>query len=118
MDHENKTEQAVRIFKALAIESRVKIIQLLANRSLCVGALSDMTGISQGAVSQHLRILRDAGLVTPERNGLYIHYHIPREVHTQIKAVLRNIFEPENITPCQKGDRKCAKKKSVKNRKT
>ncbi len=118
MEYQEDTEKAVKILKALAVESRMRIMQLLANRSLCVGALSDMTGISQGAVSQHLRILRDAGLVRSERKGLYIHYHIPSQVYTQVKSVLKNIFEPDKITPCQKGDRKCARKKNAENRKT
>jgi ArsR family transcriptional regulator len=63
-------------FKVLSVESRVSILQLLAKRSLCVGALSRRLGISPGAVSQHLRILREAGLVFSDRRGYYLHYRV------------------------------------------
>ena len=60
------TEAAItngaRVFRALASENRLRIIRLLSERQLCVGALSNLLGVSAGAVSQHLRILRQAGL--------------------------------------------------------
>ena len=65
-----------RVFRALAVEKRLEIVQLLAERTLCVGALSNLTDISAGAVSQHLRILKDAGLVEPDRRGYFIHYSL------------------------------------------
>lgn len=65
-----------RIFKALSVDTRVRIIQLLKNHPLCVGALSARLDVTQGAVSQHLRILRDADLVVPDRRGYYVHYRL------------------------------------------
>ena len=49
--------------KALADENRLKILKMLINSDLCVGALANHLGISKPAVSQHLQILRKAGLV-------------------------------------------------------
>jgi len=49
---------------------------LLEEDALCVGALSRRLGISQSAVSQHLRILREKGLVQPERRGFHVHYRL------------------------------------------
>jgi len=69
-------QQRARIFRALSVESRLRIMQLLSRRTLCVGAFSDLLGISAGAVSQHLRVLKDAGLIESERRGFYIHYHV------------------------------------------
>jgi len=69
-----KRQDAVRLFKALSSEARVRIIELLKSRALCVGALSARLGITPGAVSQHLRVLRDAGLVVAEKRGYYVHY--------------------------------------------
>ncbi len=68
-----------RIFKALSVETRVRIVQLLKERALCVGALSARLGITQGAVSQHLRVLRDADVVVPEKRGYYVHYRLNDE---------------------------------------
>ncbi|NQT84420.1 winged helix-turn-helix transcriptional regulator [bacterium] len=65
-----------RIFKALSVETRVRIVQLLKERSLCVGAISAMLDVTQGAVSQHLRVLRDADLVVSEKRGYYVHYRL------------------------------------------
>ncbi|MFH1091437.1 MAG: metalloregulator ArsR/SmtB family transcription factor, partial [Pseudomonadota bacterium] len=51
--------ELTKIFKCLAVEARLKIIQLLQGRVLCVNALAANLNLTQGAVSQHLRILRD-----------------------------------------------------------
>lgn len=65
-----------RIFRALSADTRIRLVQLLKGRALCVGALSARLGVTQGAVSQHLRVLRDAGLVVPEKRGYYVHYRL------------------------------------------
>jgi DNA-binding transcriptional ArsR family regulator len=51
----------------------VAIIRHLGERTLCVNALSNLIGVSPGAVSQHLRILKDAGLVESDRRGYSVH---------------------------------------------
>jgi DNA-binding transcriptional ArsR family regulator len=62
---------------ALGAGSRLAIVRILLDEgTLCVGALSRRLGISQSAVSQHLRILREKGLVQPERRGYHIHYRL------------------------------------------
>jgi ArsR family transcriptional regulator, arsenate/arsenite/antimonite-responsive transcriptional repressor len=66
--------EAARMFKVLSVDTRIRIVQLLCERTLCVGALSARLGISAAAVSQHLRVLRDASLVEAERRGNHIHY--------------------------------------------
>ena len=62
------------IFKALSVDNRVRILQELKAKPLCVKALAAKIGISQAAISQHLRVLRYAGLVIPEKRGYYVHY--------------------------------------------
>ena len=62
--------------KILSVETRLYILMLLRERNLCVGALACRLGLSQGAVSQHLRVLREAGFVTAERQGYYVHYRV------------------------------------------
>jgi len=69
-------QKLARIFKALSAETRVRIVQLLKGRALCVGALSARLGVTQGAVSQHLRLLRDADLVIGEKRGYFVHYRL------------------------------------------
>ena len=68
-----------RIFKALSTPARVQIVTLLKDRNLCVNALAARLEVSPAAVSQHLRILRDADLVVSEKRGNYVHYRINPE---------------------------------------
>ena len=65
-----------KVFRALSVDTRVKIVQLLKERSLCVNALAVRLGVTPAAVSQHLRVLRDADVVTPDKRGYYVHYQI------------------------------------------
>lgn len=76
----DQIEGVCRKLRVLSVETRLRILSLLAKRNLCVGALSCQLGVTQGAASQHLKILRDAGLVTAERNGYYVHYRVDRQV--------------------------------------
>ena len=106
-----------RVFRALAVEKRLEIVQLLAERTLCVGALSNLLGISAGAVSQHLRILKDAGLVEPDRRGYFIHYHLAPDAAARCRAVMDSLFGTKPGS--KKGDQTCAaEKRSAKGRKS
>jgi DNA-binding transcriptional ArsR family regulator len=69
-------EKLARIFKMLSVETRVRIIDLLKRRSLCVNALARALEITPAAVSQHLRILRNADIVTAEKRGYFVHYKV------------------------------------------
>jgi ArsR family transcriptional regulator, arsenate/arsenite/antimonite-responsive transcriptional repressor len=67
------------LFKALADETRLSIIGLLASveGELCVCEVEAHVGhLSQPTISHHLKLLRDAGLVTSERRGTWVHYAI------------------------------------------
>ena len=80
---ENIDEQAA-VFSALADPTRLKLVRLLRNQydpdALCVNALAGLLGVTQSAISQHLRVLKSIGLVKGERRGLTIHYFINRDV--------------------------------------
>jgi DNA-binding transcriptional ArsR family regulator len=65
------------LFKVLGVDSRIKIIDLLKQQGpLCVKEMTEMLGITASAVSQHLKILKHAGLVRNERKGYWIPYEI------------------------------------------
>ena len=55
--------------KAMSDETRFRIVTILLNHDICAGAIARRLGISDAAVSQHMRVLREAGLVTSERRG-------------------------------------------------
>jgi ArsR family transcriptional regulator len=71
-----EAEKFARVFKVLSVGTRVRMIQLLKSRALCVNALARELAISPAAVSQHLRILRDADIVTSEKRGYFVHYRV------------------------------------------
>jgi ArsR family transcriptional regulator, arsenate/arsenite/antimonite-responsive transcriptional repressor len=83
-----RDELAAR-FKALADPSRVAIVNLLAGSDeLCVCVLTDQLGLSQGTVSHHLRILRQAGLVDVSRRGTWAFYRLIPESVAQLSRAL------------------------------
>ena len=65
-----------RVFRALSVDTRVRIVQLLKEHALCVNALAARLDVTPAAVSQHLRVLRDADLVVADKRGYYVHYQI------------------------------------------
>jgi DNA-binding transcriptional ArsR family regulator len=64
----------------MSVDTRVRMVQLLKRRCLCVNALARSLGLTAAAVSQHLRALRDAGIVTPDKQGYFVHYRINNTV--------------------------------------
>jgi len=91
----------------MASESRVRILRLLSGDRLCVGALSRSTGITAGAVSQHLRILRSTGLVEPERRGYFIHYRLAPGAARRLRAALAGVARPDRAKPVCDKSSKC-----------
>jgi ArsR family transcriptional regulator, arsenate/arsenite/antimonite-responsive transcriptional repressor len=68
---------AVRVLKALADPTRLRILLLLGVRELCVCELTYILGLEQSRVSHHMRILREAGLAEDLRQGRWMIYRIP-----------------------------------------
>ena len=80
------------IFKVLSVETRVKIIELLkAQGPLGAKGIAETIGITTAAVSQHLKILKQAGLVRSERNGYWIPYSIDEKAMENCRQVLNEV---------------------------
>lgn len=80
------------LFKVLAVETRVKIIELLKSIGpLGAKAIAGRLGITPAAVSQHLKILRQAGLVRNERKGYWIPYSIDEEAMENCRQILDEV---------------------------
>jgi DNA-binding transcriptional ArsR family regulator len=80
------------MFKALAVETRVKIIDLLKTEGpLGAKKISELLGITPAAVSQHLKILRQVGLVRSERNGYWIPYSIDEDALHNCRDLLNEV---------------------------
>ncbi len=79
------------LFKILSVDKRIDIIEHLKNDNMNVNALAESLGITPSAVSQHLRVLRSAGLVTDERKGYWIHYSLNREALEECRQKLNRV---------------------------
>lgn len=80
------------MFKVLGVETRVKIIDLLKYRGpLGANNIAAVLGITPAAVSQHLKILRQAGLVRNERKGYWIPYSIDEDALEDCAHVLSEV---------------------------
>ncbi len=101
------------VFAALADPTRLRLLQAMAeapaDSPLCVCALTYRAGVTQPAVSQHLRVLRGLGLVRGERCGLRVHYRLDRprlrELQSNVHAFLESLAteheRPRGSPPCK-----------------
>lgn len=86
------SSRQAELFKVLGVESRIKIIELLKKKGpRCVNEMSEAFGISPSAVSQHLKILKYAGLVRNERKGYWIPYEVNPEALEKCRELLSKV---------------------------
>lgn len=83
-----------RLFKALADETRLRIVALLSHGELCVCHLEEALGLAQPNVSRHVGILRMAGVVEHRREGSWVYYRlVPQEdpdCQQQLETLMRS----------------------------
>lgn len=66
----------IKVMKALSDPNRVKIIKMLQHKMMCVCEMQELLQVSQPAVSKHLKLLEEAGLVNSERDGQWVNYYL------------------------------------------
>jgi ArsR family transcriptional regulator, arsenate/arsenite/antimonite-responsive transcriptional repressor len=81
-DHD--TERAISLFHALSDGTRLSIIQRLRFGERCVCDLTDALDAAQSRLSFHLKVLKDAGLVTDRREGRWMYYTLNTEALTEL----------------------------------
>jgi DNA-binding transcriptional ArsR family regulator len=84
-------KNAAELFKIFCVDKRIEIIEHLKNGSMNVNSLADSLKISPSAASQHLRVLKSAGLVIDERKGYWIHYSLNRNALEKARRRLNQI---------------------------
>jgi ArsR family transcriptional regulator len=96
-------EEPTAIFSILADPTRLKLLKLLARQrepnALCVNALAFQLGVTQPAISQHLKVLKSAGLVTGERRGYRVHYFVNRPAFTRVREQILAALNLEDTEP-------------------
>jgi ArsR family transcriptional regulator, lead/cadmium/zinc/bismuth-responsive transcriptional repressor len=77
------------MFQAIADPTRVKIIEALGHRELCVCFLVELTGLTYSALSYHLKQLKDAGLVSSHKDGTYLIYSLTPKGRSFQKLIIK-----------------------------
>jgi len=90
-----KIDKQLKILKAMAHPVRLEILNILREGALCAGKTNDMISISQPNFSQHLKILRDAGLIERVCNGTRHCYYLA--MPELVNSTLKNITDPKSI---------------------
>ncbi len=72
------------VFKALSDKTRRKILELLKEKDMTAGEIADYFKITKASISHHLNILKQAGLVSDERDGQYIYYSLNVSVFEEV----------------------------------
>jgi rhodanese-related sulfurtransferase/DNA-binding transcriptional ArsR family regulator len=85
--------QFARIGKALGSPHRLEVLELLAQRERTVESLAVELDLSMANASQHLQVLRGAGLVDTRRDGLFIHYRLADDAVIALSTALRTVAE-------------------------
>jgi DNA-binding transcriptional ArsR family regulator len=94
------------MFKVLSVPTRVKIIDFLKSQGpLGVKDISKMISLTPGAVSQHLKVLRQAGLVKSERKGYWIPYSVNEETLENYRQVFNQVCTCGCEGTCRLADR-------------
>jgi ArsR family transcriptional regulator, virulence genes transcriptional regulator len=101
--HEHAAE-AAQLLKALGNEQRLLILCNLLDKPLSVGELNEKVALSQSALSQHLALLREAGLVETRREAQSIYYSLPPGPVIRVMALMQEIYcEPSEWAAGIKG---------------
>ncbi len=106
--------EMVKVFRALACKKRFAIVKLLLTKESCAGSISKALGASQSSISQHLRVLRDLGIVTDNRDGNHIHYTANKDLLKQINDSLSEMLSTKiDTTECPTKGKLCAENVTV-----
>ena len=85
-------EDKVKFFKALSDSNRLRILKMLQTRPLCVCEITEILELAASTVSQHLKILKEAGFIIEEKDGKWVNYLInPRPTDPRISSLLTSL---------------------------
>lgn len=101
----SRIEAMEAVFKALADQTRLRIVGLLVAGEVCVCEIHDSLRIPQPTASRHLAYLKRAGLVTDRRDGLWVHYRLATPSDEVLRAVLDSTIHCLSHLPTTARDR-------------
>lgn len=107
-----------KVLKAIADETRMSILKLLLRHNYCVRALANELKLTEATISQHLKVLREAGLLVGEKRGYFMHYTVERPVLHELAKEIKSLADidqeaclPEKRDDCPANEKQdCSKK--------
>ena len=93
--------EKTKVLKAIADETRMKILTLLLKHNYCVRALARNLELTEATISEHLKVLREAGLLVGKKHGYFMHYDVERSVLHELAGEINELakIEREVCTP-------------------
>ena len=85
--------ELMTVLKSIADETRLKVLKMLLQHNYCVRALSRNVGLSESAISQHLKVLREAGLLVGEKKGYFMHYDVERNTLHELASNIEELAQ-------------------------
>jgi ArsR family transcriptional regulator len=92
------------LFRALADPTRLRLLNLIDGREICVCYFVEILGLSQPKISRHLAYLRRAGIVAARRDGRWTHYRLALPKDSGVRAVLEAALESNRQRPEMRRD--------------
>lgn len=89
-------EQNAKVFKAFCDENRLRILERLRGGEQCACALIESLGIGQSALSYHMKILVESGVVSARQEGKWTNYSISESGTARARKLLDEITTPED----------------------
>ena len=88
-----------KVFKALSDQNRLRIIKMLQRKDMCVCEIREVLGLAQPTVSKHLKILKDAGIIIDQKEGLWTDYQLKTQNNyaDKITLIMQNWLANESI---------------------
>ena len=81
-------KEFIKVMKALSDPNRIKIVKMLQQREMCVCEIQSVLGTAQSTASKHLKLLEDAGLVSYQKDGLWVNYQLANGSQSPFAASL------------------------------
>ena len=101
----NKEYRIAFLFKALADQTRLRLINLIGDDEVCVCFFVEVLKINQPKISRHLAYLRRAGVVSARREGKWIHYRLVEPPEPHAANIFREVRAALPNDPAMKSDR-------------
>jgi ArsR family transcriptional regulator len=105
--------ESVEFFRALADETRWRVVRLVMDRALCICELADILEMPQSSISSHVQVIRRSGLLESETCGKWTYFRITGAQLPLLRAVMKSFPEDETFAAiAQKAEARLARRES------